>query len=102
MGNEINKVLEEKSPRGPKESERASATQVHGLFNNTLHKKRDSFPPYEAGSEQNSARKSQEKTSKAEIENLNPVKSDNGFNPTINNMDNSHNGEDDKQFLEDK
>lgn len=51
MGNEINKVLEEKSPRGPKESERASATQVHGLFNNTLHKKRDSFPPYEAGSE---------------------------------------------------
>ena len=95
--NDVDKVLEEKSPKGLRESERGSARNVHGLFTSNKNQNRNSFPPYDAmGSEKNSDRdrQSQDKNVlKNEIINMNESKSDIGFNPAIENIDNSRNVE---------
>lgn len=83
--NNLNKVLEEKSPKG--QSNRGSSKNVHGFFNDTINQKRDSFPPYDAmGSEKNnSARPSEvdkkwiDKNNKVSPLNLDDSKSDNGY-----------------------
>lgn len=109
--NNLNKVLEEKSPKG--QSNRGSAKNVHGLFNDTLNQKRDSFPPYDAmGSEKNnSARQSeiekkwidaggQGKGNKVSPLNLDESKSDHGYQNVFENIDNSRQGaEDENRFL---
>lgn len=55
----LNKVLEEKSPKGEKETDRGSTKNIHGIFSSSKLKKRDSFPPYEEmGSEKGSEQQS--------------------------------------------
>lgn len=105
--NNLNKVLEEKSPKG--QSNRASSKNVHGLFNDTINQKRDSFPPYDAmGSEKNnSARQSEvekkwidNKKGKVSPLNLDESKSDNGYQNVFENIDHSRQGnEDENRFL---
>lgn len=104
--NNLNAVLEEKSPKGF--SNRGSNKNVHGLFNDTLNQKRDSFPPYDAmGSEKNnSARVSEvekkwvdKNTAKISPLNLDESKSDNGYQNVFENMNNSKQALDENRFL---
>ena len=94
----LNKVLEDQSPKGNKGSKKTSANNIPGIYADTM--KRDSFPPYDGmGSEKhNSARNNDDKNSKMKID-LDESKSDNGYQNVFANIDGSRNNEDEKRFL---